>query len=262
MLFRELIRDVLCFIGNQVDFTAIIQLKYIYIITSRGLNLYQNPTMSFSDNTQFSIAVIIPNYGRPDLLSKLLDSIKCAIWPDALIGIWVVENGNKGDAENIVDLYQLHFPVHYRYIATPSSSLARNTGAIASNADICIFFDDDVRIEKGTLLAYEKMITKYGLRNFYGGPLFPDYEVTPEAWLLEYLPASAKGFYFDKNQEFTSDLYFLGGNHAVPLEALEQLGMYDTKGASGESNSGYIGEETRVQKRLVELGFKGVPDYP
>ncbi len=211
-----------------------------------------------TEDNKFTMAVIIPNYGRPELLTRLLDSIKNSDWPDTLIGIWVVENGIRGETESIINNYKTSYPVHYLFFPEPSLSKARNEGIMASNADVCIFFDDDLKIKKHTLVAYEKAIKEHGLKNFYGGPLIPDYESTPEPWLSAYLPASTKGFYFDEGQQYITAPYFLGGNHAVPVEALKRVGLYDFKGASGESNSGYLGEETRLQAKLSELGYKGI----
>ena len=214
--------------------------------------------MKKSEDNKFTMAVIIPNYGRPELLTRLLESIKRSEWPDSLIGIWVVENGVRGKTESIINNYKTSYPVHYIFYPEPSSSKARNEGVMASNADVCIFFDDDLTIKKQTLVAYEKAIKEHGLKSFYGGPLIPDYERIPEPWLIAYLPASAKGFYFDKGQQFIAAPYFLGGNHAVPVEALKQVGLYDFKCASGESNSGYLGEETRLQEKLSKLGYRGI----
>ncbi len=207
---------------------------------------------------EISMAVIIPTYKRPKLLSRLLVSIQESNWPKSLLGIWVIENGVKDQAENIVNYYKSFFPITYYFVPTANLSMARNIGAIESKADICIFFDDDVRISKNTLVAYEAMIKKHGLKYFYGGPLYPDYESVPDEWLSSFLPSSAKGFFFNEKQLYLEEPFFLGGNHAIPIDGLKRVGMYDIKSASGKQNAGYLGEETRVQVKLNQLEFKGI----
>ena len=201
-----------------------------------------------------SIAIVIPNHKRPKLLERLLSSIFTATFPESLVGIWVVENGGKAGAEDICQRYNKRFPVHYCYAVMANLSNARNVGAQNANADFIIFFDDDLRCDQNTLVAYNSSIQQYGHSCFYGGPLGIDYEERPSEWLIKYLPWSAQGLDKGSKHVLFNEPVFLGGNHALAKDKLLQIGGYDLHCAG--SDEGAVGEEYRLQQRLINDGLK------
>lgn len=144
----------------------------------------------------------------------MLTSIFAAKFHESLVGIWVVENGGKAGAENICQRYNKRFPVHYCYAEMANLSNARNLGAQNANADFIIFFNNDLRCDQNTLVAYDTSIQQYGHSCFYGGPLGINQE-KPSKWLMEYLPWTLQGL--DKGCEhiFLKKPVFLCGNHTA-----------------------------------------------
>lgn len=205
----------------------------------------------------YSIAVVIPNHKRPNLLERLLTSIFATTFPESLIGIWVVENGGKAGAEDICQRFNTRFPVHYCYSEMANLSNARNVGAQNAKADFIIFFDDDLRCDNNTLVAYDASIQQYGHSCFYGGPLGIDYEEKPSEWLMKYLPCSVQGLDEGSEHMLFDKPVFLGGNHAVARDKLLQIGGYDLHSAGGEGEESAMGEEYRLQQRLLDDGLKG-----
>jgi len=201
----------------------------------------------------YSIAIVIPNYKRPELLERLLSSLSKVEHPESLVGIWVVENGGKAGAEEICEAYNKQFKVHYVFAEMANLSNARNLGAEHAQADFVIFFDDDLRCDTQTLTTYDSMIQKYGFDHFYGGPLDIDYEIKPPEWLMKYLPWSVQGLDLGNEAKMFDKPVFLGGNHAVPRKKLLELGGYDLHSASSEG--GAAGEELRLQEKLLSQGL-------
>lgn len=201
-------------------------------------------------------AIIIPTYNRLALLTRLLQSISEATWPDSFVGVWVVENGKRAGSDKIVDDFKEKISVNYLFEDRAGPSFARNRGIEESKADYFIFFDDDIRIGKDTLLAYENAFRKYDGQTFFGGPLRIDYENIPEKWLIDFLPWSAQGTDLGDVEKFLTKPLFLGANHAIPKLLLDLCGNFDALCPVGLT--GMLGEETRLQKRMLDSGAKGV----
>lgn len=204
-----------------------------------------------------SVDIVIPQYKNITLLTKLLESLSNIIFPNEIQNVWIIENGGKFGAKKIVEAYEHRIPVKYDYLLEGNLSLARNKGIQLSCADILIFFDNDMTFYENTLTSYIEQFKKHRDLYFYGGALEPDYQEAPVEWLTPFLPNSAKGF--SLGTELTEHIKpdFLGGNHAVYRKHLIAVGGYDLDCASG-NNSGLMGEETRLQQKLLDKNITGL----
>jgi glycosyltransferase involved in cell wall biosynthesis len=136
-------------------------------------------------------------------------------------------------------------------------SNARNRGAQETEADVLLFLDDDVVVTSRALTAYAAAIVRHGAERFYGGPVLPQYEGDgPPDWLLSHLPSSVKGLRFSEVDEEINEPVFLGANFAVPTYGLNGEALFDHLSATGRSG-GAVGEETRLQERLLARGVLG-----
>ena len=93
-----------------------------------------------------SVAVIIPTFRRPELLHKLIDSLRAGSKvPEEII---VVDNDPEGsvDAAALPSGVRL---VHAGLGMNPTG--ARNVGWRASRSDICIFVDDDNEVDRSCI---------------------------------------------------------------------------------------------------------------
>jgi cellulose synthase/poly-beta-1,6-N-acetylglucosamine synthase-like glycosyltransferase len=204
-----------------------------------------------------SVDIIIPQYKNIDLLKRLLESMSNIIFPCDITNVWIIENGGKFGAEYVVGVYKDKIPVKYVYMAEGNLSLARNKGIELSSADVLVFFDNDMTFYSHSLVAYVTNFKKYGDSYFYGGALEPDYQKEPEKWLVPFLPNSAKGFSLGRDVVEHEKPDFLGGNHAVFRKHLVEIGGYDCGCAIGD-NAGFMGEETRLQQKLLDKKIKGL----
>lgn len=203
-------------------------------------------------------SIVIPAHGRSDLVQRCLQSLVEAGQPTASFEIIVVENGKRAGVDAIVDRFRNRLPLKYAYHEAANAGAARNHGASLAVGTLVIFIDDDIKIRAGFVDAYLAAFTRHGSDCFYGGGLSPDYEQQPPAWLIPHLPASARGFSLDcEPGDTVLKPLFLGGNLGVPRELLDRVGGFDLKSPSGKPNSGLVGEETRLQQRLLAMGARG-----
>jgi glycosyltransferase involved in cell wall biosynthesis len=206
--------------------------------------------------------IVISHYKNIRLLRRTLLSIAEAELPEHMHIIHVVENGMKSGAEKICAEFQNSLPLQYHYHEVASLVAARNRGIKESTADFILMFDNDLKIEANTLVAYDKAFLLFGQEHYYGGPVTADYELPPEAWLTPFFPYSAKGFSLNitENSVKSNQHYFLGANHVISRMAIKKLGrgsnVYLGTGASGDG--GGVGEEVRLQQELDTLEFSGV----
>lgn len=197
-------------------------------------------------------AIVIPSYGRPDLLRRTLQSLVDAQWPPSFIGVWVVENGPQTGLEALCQEFAVRLPLTYVHEPVLGSSAARNAGAQACESEVVLFLDNDVRVEPAALLAYAQAFADYPQAGAFGGPLQPEYETPPLDWLVPYLPWSAVGVDYGPINRPLDEARLMGANHAVTREALKQAAYYDAVDAVGKR--GGVGEETRLQERILATG--------
>ena len=207
--------------------------------------------------TNFTFEVLISTYKRENLLERTLTSLMLEKIPDSLLGVLVIENGPKKSAEDVCRKFLTRkIKINYIHQPTLGLSAARNAGSKAAQADMLLFFDNDLRFSGITLQSYADAFNKFGLDFYYGGPLYPDYEAPPPEWIKPFLPPSAKGWELDLSTEICDCTGFLGGNHAVPRNHLLDIAGYDNICAEGEA--GGVGEESRLQRKLLTKGLRAV----
>ncbi len=205
-----------------------------------------------------SISIVIPVYNDNQLIIKLLLSLSNIIIPDSLLEVIIVENGIYQKNYAIETEFILPIPIKYIYTKKASVANARNIGFKHSQADVVIFFDNDMTFNNDTLMAYDQAIQRYGLGFFYGGSLEANYEEKPPEWLFHFLPWSAKGHSLGDALKEIDQALFLGGNHAIPKQAMLELDVgYDEMCPHGDQLS-LVGEETRLQEKLLQKGLKGI----
>ncbi len=205
--------------------------------------------------------LLIPTHRRPDLLKRCLNSLQSEAEALADCVVHVVENGSR-ETESLVLGYADAFPIRYHHYAEGNKSLALN-GALREVPDggLAIFLDDDVAVRPGTVAAFREAAETYGPGHFFGGVLYPDYEVAPDRAVRPYLPPSARlidlsgGADHRVVRPFT---YFMGACWACFAIDLSAVGNFSGEFGPGAA-SGARGQETDAQHRLLTRG--GVPVF-
>lgn len=220
-----------------------------------------NPKLSSGNHQRknpigaLSMVAVIATHGRQTLLRRTLHSLAQAARPAGLREIVVVENGEKGDAEQVVAESQGELSVRYLYSPPANKSRALNFVLDQVGDEFLIFFDDDIRVDPGIFAAYEAALRDGVDAEFMGGRCRIDYEEEPAEWLKAYLPPSAVGWELGDERQEVRDERFLGCNWGAKAEALRRLGGFDeTKGPGTRAR----GQESTMQDRLVEAGSFGL----
>lgn len=200
--------------------------------------------------------IIIPTYGKVTRLHQTLLALEKCLEIESVSDIIVIENGEKHNAEATCAQHK-RLPIKYIYQREQGLVNARNRGIEESFSENLLFLDDDIELKETAIQAYNNAITKHGSNSYYSGPLIPNYECIPPEWLKEFLPWSAKDYTLGDKEVKITYPGFLGGNMCIPRKGLIATGKYEGAGATG-SNSGGVGEETRLQERLLALDYDAI----
>jgi GT2 family glycosyltransferase len=196
------------------------------------------------------IVVVIATCGRQRLLERTLASLTQCRIPEGFEGTIVVENGSSSGADQVVR--QAASALKPRYLFEPKGNKSRALNVALRDAGdaLIVFLDDDVRASVALLESYAAAASAAGRGHFFGGPVAPEYEETPPAWLLKFLPISARGY----DSLPTTWNWFLGFNWAAYSDDLKRVGGFDERLGPG-GISGGIGDETELQMRLRAVGL-------
>ncbi len=202
---------------------------------------------------------VIPTHGPPRLLRRTLESIALARRPDGFGQVWVIENGSDAGARAVCDRVGGGLPVEYRHIDAAGRSRALQFAVETLQGGLVVFFDDDVRVDENIFQAYAAAGTRHGEAGVYGGPLLIDYEQSPPpSWLLDHLPASAKGWEPENpDSPIGPGSHFLGANFGAYAQKILEVGGFNPALGTGTAGDP-VGEEVDLQDRLLAAGGRGV----
>jgi hypothetical protein len=176
--------------------------------------------------------------------------------PTTLREIIIIENGPRSGADRIVRKFLGLLPIAYVYSEKPNKSHALNyvLNGMTEPTDFIIFFDDDIKVGLGTLLAYEKEIAAKSRGVFLGGRVWPEYEEPPPSWLHKYLPPSVTGWDLGDEKCRLNDPDALGANWGAFATDLRAVGGFDEKFGPGTAARG---QESNMQQKLLRHGIAG-----
>lgn len=102
---------------------------------------------SAAEGPAFRVSIVVPTHHRPELLSRLLESLRQLTYPRSGLELIVVGGACDGGRE-VVEAFRESggFPVSYHVIpddALGSASLRRNVGARSARGEVLAFTDDD-----------------------------------------------------------------------------------------------------------------------
>jgi glycosyltransferase involved in cell wall biosynthesis len=202
--------------------------------------------------------VMIASYGAAPMLRRTLESLARASRPAGFERVLIVENGPPGATESICRAVASRLPVEYTHIPEAGKGRALMRGLDILQNGFVLLFDDDIRVVPEIFEVYAKAIAARGGNTVYGGPVSIDYEVEPPAWLVPYLPQSARGYEpgDPKNPKGTG--WFLGANYGVFVERIRDAGGFSSTLGPGMLKAGTegnpVGNEMDMQARLYKQG--------
>ena len=200
------------------------------------------------------IFVVIATREREALLARTLASLAECRRPEGFAGTLVVENGRRAGTERVVQTAAATLGARYLFESAGNKSKALNTALAQIDEGLVVFLDDDVRVGPDLLEVYAEAARRVGAGQFFGGPVEADYEDAPPDWLIEFLPASARGWQPHDPAEVKLKALFLGFNWAAFASDLRRVGGFSERLGPG-SDAG-VGDERDMQLNLVAAGLE------
>lgn len=186
-----------------------------------------------------SLSVVIPTYGRPAQLARLLASILPAERPTESPEVVVVDDGS---APHTYDDVQAAFPsVKWLREQRSGPATARNMGWRMSTGDVVVFVDDDCVLAAGALSLLEEALMVHDAAGATIEPLHRGHLVA------DYM--HAEHLVTHKVQE-GQVRWLVTACLAVRRSALEKVGGFD------EQLTTAGGEDVDLSLRLKEAGFR------
>jgi glycosyltransferase involved in cell wall biosynthesis len=135
----------------------------------------------------------------------------------------LVDNSPDAELRSRIEAFNTRARIPARYVAEPRLGLhnARHAGARAASGDVLVFTDDDAVFDSRWLAAYARAFAAHAEMTAAGGPVLPDWEAPPPAWLTALMQADPSMFpvlsLLNLSNEFqlTRDGIFFGVNMAV-----------------------------------------------
>ena len=204
-------------------------------------------------NSARSVTIIICTRDRAGSLRETLASIgKCAVPSDIAAELVVIDNGSKDDTAPVVRSAGLaNLPVRYVSEPVPGLSRARNAGLQATEAEMVLFTDDDVRVPEEWIEGMCRPILSGQADAVAGGVRFPP---SYERVLAEEPFRSRRGWFASSEDlDPVKPARMVGANMAFGRKVIEALKEFDP--ALGAGALGFY-EESVFSWRLVEAGFR------
>jgi glucosyl-dolichyl phosphate glucuronosyltransferase len=130
------------------------------------------------------ITVAVCTWNRAKSLKRALDSIVTAIEVfGSSVQLIVVNNNCTDDTDQIIAAVSKRAALTYVHESRAGLANARNAATRATCGDYVIWTDDDVVVSPHWLEAYAKAFIEFSHAAFYGGPIRPEFEHAPPAWL-------------------------------------------------------------------------------
>jgi len=200
------------------------------------------------DEFDGTCSVCIATYRRPDLLGKLLRSLKNQILPERFkFEIVVVDNDAEKSAEPIVRKFQnsCFFNLHYFVQMQKNISLTRNMAVEHASGDYLLFIDDDEVASPKWLYHLVKTLVAYNADGVFG-PVVPEFELKAPQWIKSFFYKTVPKTGATATSKWTSNCIIV--SHLLK----EVKGPFDVSyGITG-------GEDTHLFDRLEQKGARFV----
>lgn len=211
------------------------------------------------------ISVIICTYNRAESLRRVLDSFTKTVLPGCPWELLLVDNHSTDETKKICQEFETKLPLRYIYEERQGKSFALNRGIAEAKGALLLFTDDDVDVDSRWMSNYWSAACRHPEVVFFGGKVVPQWEVPPPRWLEENqkkLFIVTKLNLGDAEMFCTTGMSFIGANIAFRAKVFgdgfrfsDELGP---KGSDSSQTGNVRGEETELQRKLLQGGAKGL----
>lgn len=213
-------------------------------------------------NQKLSLTVAICTWNRSKLLNETLARLvevkdACGDWE-----LIVVDNNSTDDTQEVLAKFQDKLPLRVLIEGKQGHSHARNLALRECKSDLLVYTDDDVLVGSDWLSTYRGVVDRFGNNvAFFGGAVYPWFEVEPSPSLIEGIPTVGMGFCGVELPEVLdispdSTILPVGANFALRKSLIGNRVFRTDLGLVGGSR--IVGEEVEFLRGLLDEGKKGV----
>ncbi len=211
---------------------------------------------------KLSLTVAICTWNRSKLLHETLTRLveikdTCDDWE-----LIVVDNNSTDDTQEVLKNFLGKLPLRILIEKRQGLSHARNLALQECQSDLLVFTDDDVLVGSDWIRAYRNVVDRFGNDiAFFGGAVYPWFEVEPSPSLVEAIPTVGMGFCGVELPELhdishDSAILPVGANFAFRKSLIGKLVFRTDLGLVGGAR--IVGEEVEFMRGLLDEGKRGV----
>jgi glycosyltransferase involved in cell wall biosynthesis len=209
------------------------------------------------------ISVAVCTRDRANMLARCLTAMAgMAVPPGVAWEIVVVDNGSGDDTRSVAAAFRDRLPIRAVSEAEPGLSRARNRAIDSARGRYIAWTDDDALVDRDWLAAYAAATVRWPEAALFGGPIVPELEGTPPAWLPASLARVAPVLGArDLGGEpvalaVEGNLLPFGGNFMTRSRDHARF-RFDPRLGRHPAHPGRGSEETDLLSRMLDAGLTG-----
>lgn len=184
------------------------------------------------------ISVVITSKDRAPRLDQTLRSLAAARPANIAWELLVVDNGSRDDTAAIIRRHSTALPIRYLAEPQPGINRARNRALDLARAELLVFTDDDVRVDRGWLEEIRNGAARWPDDAVFGGRIVPRLPATTPAWMTSqafFFKGYAFSDYHPASEEGPVHMAPFGPNFAIRRSLFRQRGFDPSIGPNGLS---------------------------
>ena len=200
------------------------------------------------------ITIAIPTRNRRELLAQTLTALRSLTPSRSPFEVLVVDNGSTDGTLAMLEEVRASgvLPLRVDVEPTPGSSNVRNRAIEVAQGEYILFTDDDVRVDRGWLVAFETAVERHPSAAGWGGVIEPWFAEPPDPDLADAFPELATGFcgldFGPEERPLKDGQDMYAANLGFRRDIVAGFRFNPRLGVSPAHNLGY--EESDLQRRL------------
>ena len=214
------------------------------------------------------VSIIIPTRNRDAALGRTIASLAQVEIPGGEVEVLVVDNGSIDKTRATFEMLSARISGlqwRYRYEPMPGLLSGRHRGALEARGDICVFLDDDVRLDRGWFAALVESFLDPHVA-LVGGPSRPLFESPPPKWVEDFFCEDQYGRHcadlslMEGGNEIreVDPCYVWGLNFAIRRKTLFDLGGFHPDNLPKALQRFQGDGETGLSLKIASSGLKAV----
>jgi glycosyltransferase involved in cell wall biosynthesis len=177
--------------------------------------------------------------------------------------VLIVDNNCTDGTVSVVEEFRERLPIRRVTESRQGLAQARNRAVAEFRGKVLLFTDDDVRLERGWLAAYQDAIHRFPGADYFGGRILPDWGQAKPRWIGDGPLPLIDGVlvWFDHGAETrlfsATEPPPFGASFAIRRRLFNNIGLFRVDLGAGGMGLGR-GEETEFLIRVRDAGAQGV----